>query len=284
MIRQGASMSVRENTSHAERLTLRKALDDLGWFYATFSSLVGGPSLLALLQMVFVEYRFVDALQWIVDGYNDILAVLGNAVEPLLAPLIAWLNALLDWRLELQPHWKPLLMLMMVLVVSMGRTSLRQGFRWGEALLMLAQGAGALLGAIVAGLTPIDGDWAVQGFTAAAPLLSSFLLFAPTFALLAFLIPAARSQLLATAGFVLRFGVVLATLAFVLGAAVSFGLRSGAGLATLAVLIFWFASFLIRFGLWRQSAPDVRAGLTMIGGFLTAGLIVAADLIIKLIS
>jgi hypothetical protein len=94
-----------------ERLTLDDALKDFGFFYALFVFLVSGPSWLSLLQMVFIEHRLVDALQWIVDGYNQIVGVLGAVIEPLLQPAINWLNGAFDWRLVLMPHWRPLALL-----------------------------------------------------------------------------------------------------------------------------------------------------------------------------
>jgi hypothetical protein len=54
---------------------LRAALRDFGWFYGLFALAVSAPSLLSLLQAI-LDHRLVDALQWIVDGYDRNAAAL----------------------------------------------------------------------------------------------------------------------------------------------------------------------------------------------------------------
>lgn len=109
----------------SERLTLSEMLKDLGFFYTLFAFLVGAPSWLSILQMVFVEYRLVDALQWILDGYNEILATLGAVIEPPLLPLIRWINAQWTLDLTLAPHWRPVFVLLMIALGGLARIALR---------------------------------------------------------------------------------------------------------------------------------------------------------------
>jgi hypothetical protein len=43
--------------SATEKLTLRDTIKDIGWFPATYSAVVGAPSILSIAQTVFKEWR-----------------------------------------------------------------------------------------------------------------------------------------------------------------------------------------------------------------------------------
>jgi hypothetical protein len=260
------------------RLSLGEALEDFGWFALVFTMVVGGTSVLALLETVFVEHRLIALFQWIVDGYDRIATVVGAMVEPLLQPVVDWLNAQFDLRLELAPHWRPLFILGMVLVVGLARTAWRAGHKQDAILALLVIGAGALVGAVVSGLMPLAGGWWAQGLAAAAPTMALFTFFGAAAALSGG-DPADRTPLRMAALFIVIAGVV----AFVLGAALSFvpGLSTGAGVIALAVIIAVFGAGFLWGGLAGNDSSDATLGLTILGGFVSAALIVAADLIVK---
>jgi hypothetical protein len=197
-----------------DRPTLREALADLGWFSATFSTLVGGPTLLSLLQSVFVERRLIDALQWIVDGYNTILARLAGFVEPWLLPLLEWLNGMFGWSLVLHPHWRPAFMIVAFIGVALGRGLVREG-EWRKAL----------------------------GYAA---------VFLP----LCFLTALGAGLSADPRGLRLLAGIFM-------------------GLALLTALTLLFI---------RRDRLDSRVALTILGGFATAGLVLAADFMVKLLT
>jgi hypothetical protein len=50
-------------------------------FPATYSALVGGPSLLAITQAMFKEWRLTPAFQWIADGYSWLTAQLASCLR-----------------------------------------------------------------------------------------------------------------------------------------------------------------------------------------------------------
>jgi hypothetical protein len=114
-----------------EKLTLAEALKDLGWFPLAFAVVVGGPSVLTILQELFVNHKLVPALQWIVDGYQRIMAALGAVVEPWVQPAIDWVNARFGWQLVLDPVWRPLFALTMVIAMGDARTRWRGGDHGG---------------------------------------------------------------------------------------------------------------------------------------------------------
>jgi hypothetical protein len=251
----------------ADKVTLGDVLKDLGWFWGIFAFVVGGPSVLSILQAVFVDHRLIAGLQWIIDGYNGVMAVLGSVFEPLVRPLVDWLNAQLHWSLTLQPHWKPLFVLAMLFVTGLARGVWREG-QHAMAIQFSATGVvAALAGALIAGLAPLSAGWWVQGLAAAIPtalVMIAFLIFG-TFDLTS----------LAVIG-------MISAATFVIGAGFSFmpGLGRGAGILSLATLVMlagvWFCS--------AQDAPLKRTGLTILGGFIAAGLILLADVAVKALS
>lgn len=277
----GFAMARRGDTMTTHRLTLREAWDDVGWFSATFSSIVGGPSLLALFQMVFVEYRFVDALQWIVDGYNDIVSVLAAYVEPLMTPVIAWLNEMFSWRLDLHAHWRPLFLLTMIWVTASTRMNWQPPVRIfdvvvGLPLLALA----SLIGAAAAGVIAVDARWLGQAVMAAAPVATVHAAMA--------LIGAAGEvvesrRVSSRFGSSLAFAGVITALAFLVGAGMSFlpTLSAGGGIVALATLVMAVGALYLAAGLASGRVFGLRMGLTVLGGFFTAAMILAADVIIK---
>jgi len=263
-----------------ERLIFADTMRDLLWFTALFSAVVGGPSILSILQTIFVEHRLVDALQWIVDGYDAVVAVLGAAVEPLLVPLIAWFGGLFGWEMSLQPYWKPLFLLAMLPVTSLARMARDvSGFKLRDAAATAVRVMAALAGAVAASLLPLDGGWWVQGLAAALPI-----------ALVSGAIAATLSgdewypgvsMLAIVAGF-----AALAAVAFACGAALALqtALGFGAGLLALGGVLMVVGAGFALMGFRDADTVHGMVGVTLLGGFVTAGLILAADAAIKMLS
>lgn len=271
----------------AEAVSLKSALQEFGFFYALFTFIVSGPSVLALLQMV-VERRLTDALQWIVDGYNDISAAVAGAVEPLLAPIIAWLSEVIGWRLELQPYWRPLFILATMLVIGWARTAWRSGNRVSAAAFLLGGAIGAAVGAIAAGLVPPSAPArAVQGLIAAAPLLGvGFGVAAPLAAMDG---ARERGRLLVGTGLFMLTAIGVAWLAWMAGTGwVVAGMAKGAGVLGLGTALVFIGTLSLWSGLGIPDGPhaknSTRLGLVLLGGFATALLILVADLVLRVLA
>jgi hypothetical protein len=265
------------------RLTLKQAIDDLGWFWGVFTSLVNAPSLLALLQMVF-ELRFVDAVQWIVDGYTDIVGWIGATLEPFLLPLIERLNLLFGWSFELQPQWRPLLLVALIPATSLARQAWRPATK-DDVIEPLAIGLGAIMGVLAVAVVPLDGRWWTQGLIAALPIGAALLFYEATIhATNLFKAPINRDPFGAL--FMLPYVAAFSALAFALGAGFSLApaLREGAGIIALGVMVFALGCLSLANGLSLGERNDARMGLTMLGAFVAAGLIVGADALLKIIS
>lgn len=262
-------------------LTFGEGLKDFGFFSMLFAVAVSGPSVLSLLQAVFVEHRLVDALQWIVDGYDNIAGVLGAIAEPLIRPMIAWFNEQFGWSLVLQPHWRPLFVLAMVLVIGLLRTVFGDSgvamLIWYATVLTISAAAGA----IVSGLLPIAGVWYMQGAAAAAPLLFVLLSFGLGWTIE----EAVQGKKDPAAGIrtMTRAIAMPSVIVFTLGAALSFvpGLSSGAGILALGITVLVIGVWLFRMGMTSGQSFICRYGLTVLGGFLAAGLILGADAALK---
>ncbi|MEZ5955899.1 MAG: hypothetical protein R3C27_01620 [Hyphomonadaceae bacterium] len=293
-------MSAETTPAPVQSYTIGEGFKDLGWFFWTFALVVAGPSVLSIMQAVFVEHQLIAALQWIVDGYNGIFEVLGSVFEPLVQPLIDWVNAKLRLALELQPHWKPLFVLVTMLTGTIVRLSLTAKSNFITLFSMTMATIGTLVGAIVAGLAPLTGGWWVQGLAAAAPIAGLFAGGAAAgFAASLFKAkkPPQTAQQRQSQRQALRLLFSVPVWLFVIAAGLSFapGLSSGAGAITLAAGIFLIGAISIALGVFAEvmerqrpsaSGPGMvrgayRFGLTLIGGFVVAGLILAADTFLR---
>jgi hypothetical protein len=261
------------------RLTLGKALQEFGWFAVLFTVVIGGTSVLALLEQVFVEHRLIAAFQWIVDGYDRIIGVAAAVIEPLVLPIVDALNTWLNLDLRLGPHWRSLFVLGMLLVLGLARGAWRSGHRRDAALAVLVIGVGALAGALVSGLLPLAGGWWAQGLGAALPTIALFAFFGIAAAL-------SGGEEKTPVGAAVLFVVIAGALAFVLGALLSLvpGLAAGAGVLSLALMIGLFGAGFLWNGLRNNDPGDAVLGLIVLGGFVSAGMVLIADLAVKALS
>jgi hypothetical protein len=236
-------------------LTFSEVWIGLRWLPTLFSSAVGSLSLLAMLELL-QQYRLNDAFHWIVDGYHGFTKMMALAIEPLLAPAITWINSRLGWHLVLYQHWRPLFLLMIVLLMGFARIEWPKNLDgWGELVIM---GIGSLFGALLAGLVPIEGRWWEQGLLAVAPLFSIVMI----------------TELIARPMLVLIYIIAMSG---------SFlpGLGRFSGVVTLAGCVIYIAEDCIVDGFKTQDITLARSGFGILSGFILAGMIVAADWAVK---
>lgn len=156
------------SSERIETVTIPSALRDIGWIPLLFSTIVGAPSILALLQMA-LEFDLTSSLRWIVQGYNALTEVMGRVFEPLILPVVRLVGTLLKIDLSLYPHWRPLFLMGMVVATSITRAALPTNDRLASFLLWMLMATGALIGAVVAGLAPPDSGAPAQLLFAASP-------------------------------------------------------------------------------------------------------------------
>ena len=203
------------------------AIQDIGWFPAFYSWIIGGLAVIDILQTA-LDFRLTRLVQWIVDGYQKLTTLLAAIIEPLIMPVIHWINTILGWHLVLDPIWRPTFLLCSLMVVALARAM-----------------------------------WQARG----VPLLKRFILTSATS-----LGGAALFMTISLLG-----GLFLGWVVPALGHWASPDLvHSVSVLGTAAVVLFWGVYLLF------ESHPVfVRSGLYMIGGFVTATVIVAADQVVK---
>lgn len=279
-------------------VTFQDAVADLGWFSWLFALVVGGPSCLALLQAVFVEHQLLTALGWIVDGYNRVLLVIEGALGPLLEPLIRALGEWLNISLLLQPHWKQLFVLGMIFVASYARTA----WRGRQHLSAVLVGSGltilALTCATAASLAPLS-SWLAHGWVAfsMAVLLTVVLAVAvKTTRQFYFRFsprdkdgvrrgPAGVQHFSKTKYSLNPLALAIPLSAFALGAlgALAPQLQTSAGIIAFNLVLLSTGIGAVVMGVRRANLSSTRLGLTILGGFLAAMVIVVADRVIGLV-
>jgi len=264
------------------KLTLKEVFLDLGWFSWIFALVVAGPSVLSILQAVFVDHRLIAAFQWIVDGYNGILAVLGAIFEPLITPAIELLNRAFDWDLTLRPHWRPLMVLCAMATIGHARALWGSGNRSFSVWFGISATIAAFFGAISAGVLPADG--LVSTLVGVFP--ATVLAF--VFSALMWLGVSERDRDASTALTAVSIPFVVAVAMFSLSAIVVAAepalTASTVAVASLAVLIFAIALMLLWVGIGTDQLPIARTALTVLGGFVVAAAVLLADQIVKAIA
>lgn len=257
---EGADMTKREAST----------LDHVGWFSVMFAAVAGAPSVLSILDGVFVQYNLLSTFQWVVDGYNSVVGIVAALFEPSLLRVAAWLNASFGWDLVINEKWRALFMLSLIVGISYMRihwnerlyeisSSQQIKSRWSGCLLILGSGLGAMIFAFI----PTPPVWWIQGLAAALPLsLAAFLL-----------VPVARvfDGPYMAAGQLYIAGIALCSL-FIVGSGLAFIPAIAGSAAIISIMMFTFV-----WGLVMSGAADNRWGLTILGGFVLAGLIVVAD-------
>jgi hypothetical protein len=268
-------------------LSLRNVLKDLGFFPSLFGVIFGTPAVVSLLQAAFLTHELSAPLQAIVEAYQQGMAVFGALVEPYLKPIIDWFGELFAWKLMLYPHWRHVLVLSFVPWLAYARIEGLRGFLRKFTYITLPfilSVAFSAIASVVVGLLPLNGDWWVQGLISAIPLGGLlFGLSTPTiYALMGFTPHGVhRSQ-------ELQVSLILTIVAFMLAASLSLllNLGSSSGILVLAgtVILMGIGLLLTSFRLPPALDPGhghLRLGLTMLGGFVGAGLLYALDWVIK---
>lgn len=252
-----------------EKLTLGDALKDLGWIPILFAVFVGGPSLLAIIESVVVDHQLVPALQWLVDGYQRVMTLVGAIVDPLVQPIIDWLNQRFGWHLTLDPVWRPVFALSMITFIALLRTG-EFGATIQEVLISLSFPAGLFAAALCVGLLMRENSWVAQGAIAALP---------PSFIFSVVILVGGSGKSFQAKLSALLFFFLLLLFLFAIGAGLSFvrPFQHASGLVTLGSFIAASGILFLRWGLRDNDRDLSRYGLTTLGGFFSAGLILAAD-------
>ncbi|MEM6410345.1 MAG: hypothetical protein AAF683_02265 [Pseudomonadota bacterium] len=267
-----------ETEAMQDELTVWTAAKDLGFISWLFAAVVGAPSVLSLTQIVFVDFSPTELLQWLLDGYNDLLSVLTAILSPIATVAVAFIEGIIEVPLELSRHWQPLFVLLVIFISSNTRALLDDGYPKPAIVFAITMVIAAFGGALSAGVIPPEGPWWLQGMAVGVPVLAMF-----TGMFVAYGIAAAaldfnqpyRKPLLAY----LKRGVVLGLAAFVVAGTISLTglIDTHAGLLTLFIGMAVYGAYWLRAGFADGDVPEIRFGLRLVGGFVFAIVIVALD-------
>ncbi|MGE0046640.1 MAG: hypothetical protein AB7T08_12860 [Hyphomonadaceae bacterium] len=268
-----------------DSLSFWDAVKSIGWIPLLLMG-VGGLSIIDILEKaVFHDLSLMTPFQMALIGYQRIATVAGLIFEPLLQPAIDWLSAVVGWSIQLPPSWRSVFILGLIIVASISRAFWRAGLHSLAAQLFLSGGFGALIGAAAAATAASVNTWWAHGLAAALPAASIFMSIAVSVAVRDLIrgdAPGAVRVLLR----VTRVTTLIAIGVFVLGSGLFFVLveGAGAGILALSLLIAAFGLFRLRRALSEADRLGARIGLTVLGGFAAAGVILIANWVTSALS
>lgn len=282
---------------------------EVGWLPFVLAG-IGGFSVLSIAEdLVFARpLELVAPLQWVFEGYERVVTLVAAVVEPPARFALAEVNARLGLDLHLAPHWRSLFVLLAILGISIWRVSDK---RFSSILKLVGFAFILLICSLVGGLLPREGIRASAIENALSPM-SSFLVATigtdwPR-VLSLFTLMAVESVIVSVPIMILGLTVMVA--AIVSGPPAGTSLPSVfLGLLTLPVggfFVTWciYDIFKVEFGgaflglmfllglvgvmcavAGAVSKEDrlLRLGLTSVGGYLAAGLILFVDNTVKLV-
>lgn len=269
-------------SADGEKLTALGAAKDLGFFFWLFSAVVGAPSIISLFQTVFIDFRLFDLLQWILDGYQDILSVLGDLIEPASQYFFSLLSPVLGFDLQLQPHWRPLFIVLSIFISANARSLWIDGYKVTTFLFAAIMLISAVAGSWFAGIVPSNADWMMQGAAAAVPVLMLFSGMWLSYALATLFFGFAEGYRKPLSSYILR-GFALSFSAFVIASLLSLIMSSDqfSGVLVLFSGMFFYGAFWVFEGFRTHDVPEVRFGLRVLGGYIFAIFILSVNVIVQ---
>lgn len=263
-----------------ERISLWMVLKDLSFVSWLFAAIVGAPSILSLVQIVFIEYRPTELLQWILDGYEDLLDVLTGFLAPLAAVVIDLVRDWLEVPLVLQDHWQSLFVLLSIFISANTRSLLDDNYPKTASVFLPIMIIAVLAGSWAAGVIPADGVWWLQGLAVGLPVLILFLGMTLAYAIASVAFGLDTTYRKPLHSYVLR-GIFIGVSAFLIAGAIDLTglIDSHAGIFTLFTGMAIYGLYWLRAGLVDSDLPEVRFGLRLVGGFAFAALIVLLDIV-----
>ncbi|RYE01979.1 MAG: hypothetical protein EOP50_01055 [Sphingobacteriales bacterium] len=308
--RRAAKLKQRRARVHLLRRELVESLESdpvshllsyLGLYPALLMA-IGGLSTVDIAEKV-----LAGSIQWsapfeiIMEGYRRISSLIGAIFEPIVVPVIGWVETTFGWTLHLQDHWRSIFLLAAMPFFAMTRAAMSEHIKaesalrdfgkvsaatWRGIVAMIALVAGNVVGSVAAGLIPIDGSWWLQALAAGLPWA--------TLAAVVWIVGGLRTK---EQPFVLGL-LVFAGCASAAAALIAIVHTTGAGAIALGLLGLLFGCVMLFSGLedrnklralpMHEALPKVikvrssiAGGLVLIGGFLAATCFVASNWIVQ---
>jgi hypothetical protein len=263
-------------------LTLWEAFKDIGWLPLLLMGLGGLSILDAAEKAAAHSLSLIAPLQSILDGYHRIAKFMGDVVEPWVSPLVTQIGQRFGWHLHIDALWRPIFIIAMITVSGWSRTLWRRGDRRFAIIVLATLTPSVFAGSIACGLLSLtDGVWP-QVLLAVLPTVALWASTGVAFAI--------NAMLASKFGEAWRALVKWAGHTLVTATAVSLAsvllyyipqTRMHAGVVALAGVVAYLGVFYLRQGLRTADIFYSRLGLSLLGGFAAAGLVLAADWLAK---
>ncbi|MGE0743086.1 MAG: hypothetical protein AB7O98_17245 [Hyphomonadaceae bacterium] len=260
--------------------SLWRALKDLGWFPLLLIGL-GGFSILSIVERIVFRQPLdlYDPLEMILAGYNRLVHLLAGVADLALRPVVTWLSEALGWTIAVDPVWIPLLVLLMIPTISIARATMSSNVKEGLPTFVIFCTVTLLVGALLDGVAAgSQGSW--LRYVAPAPFIALMIAAAAT----GFLSYAHELDLDLNRGRARMIAWPATLIAAVIAFVVYRQVGGGGHVLAVIFLIFGLAAYgaaVLATGLLAGSAGFARVGLTVIGGFLAAALVLGASSILK---
>lgn len=268
---------------------IEKLLKSIGYFPLLYIFVVGAPSILLIAETVFLQYRLVDSLHWIVEGWERLNLLMARLLIPLTEPLVSFINSF-GFQFELSSHWQSVFWLSMLPVISVTRAMLTDSEELREHLppLMVYVVFGVPLAfcAFFSGLVPPENDWRAQGLIVVVPIVVGVIVIS----VVIHLTNRRESTNENDSNINVRKFLYRATIFCFLVLITAIALSNIPGvyqssLLTYTAIILFLGIYCLYEHLSRQGPRKNRValytGLFLVGGFVTAGTIVLADIVVK---
>ena len=165
---------------------VKQSLLEFGYFPLLVSALVGSPSLLVILESIFIGFELSRVFQWAVDGWIRLNTIVSIILDPFTSSIVGFIRSL-GIDVHLQSYWQSVLWLLFVPLISFVRTAKRQiNSKYQTVntiipivLIYAVVGVPLVLGSIVSGLAPPKGDWVTQGIIASLPIVACGICYSP---------------------------------------------------------------------------------------------------------
>jgi len=243
----------------------------------------GGLSLLDILEGVFIRdsLQWSTPVHWLMVGYDRIVSIISAVLDPVLQPAVRWLAETLDVPLQLQPWWRSIFVLGMIAVSSRVRVWLGSKDAVSIGLAVSATIV-MILGAVVAGLVPSSSGWQFQFWGTFAPMMAiTFTVTMPSVEFHSKGLTALRERISLWSSQSFFLALVSALLQY----ALSFSpiLSENRGLVALGILVFGLGLLMAMavFDGDHRFAADGRVGLSILGGFAAAGLLLLGNTLLN---
>jgi hypothetical protein len=237
--------------------------------------------ILAPARHAFVTWSLSAPLELVLAAYNATMQLLFGWAHPYLQAALTWLGSWIGWRPTLYPHWKDVFLVISLIGISAGRAVGRvAALERAAVTFILCQILGAAITALAAGVLPLQSPDLITQLLIAASLGLAVLPFLVVSSVVESDISALYTTPIVAAALSALAALPTWGLSLTLGTAVGIGL---VGLTSVVVLIGLFFLGVGRSQRVADAHIFVRWGISILGGFVGAAFLAAADAGLKLL-